>query len=207
MVWIQHTPAQPQNNLNPHTSPKKKKKKKKFADHSQSLRGSIIFAWHKLFYLSKWVRALNIPNLTRDSSKMSFPFKIRLFFPRQRPTLTKQCPRFCTTYLKRNTLKGIKFSVYSWHLQSKRGKEKKNGWWFTWPLVTYKIFYFFIFFILHNMIIINQLFFKKMYVSKINCLLTQKKKKIYRIVSRHNSFYKLIFFLGWWFFTFNILIN
>ena len=37
----------------------------------------------------------------------------------------KTMSAFCTTRLTRNSLKAMKFSVYPWHLQSKREKKKK----------------------------------------------------------------------------------
>ena len=113
-------------------------------------------------------------------------FQYQIVFSTATAHTHKTMSTFCTTYLTRNTLKGIQFSMYSWHLQSKRGKEKKK--WLVVYLAPSHIQNY-LFFILHNMIIINHLkknvcIQKKLFTDPKK----KKKKKIYRIVSRHNSF-------------------
>ena len=115
---------------------------KNFKDLSQSFSGPIIFVKAQIVLLVQMNYSFEHTESYMGQFQDVISFRNQIAFSTTAAHTHKTMFTFCTTYLTRNTLKGIQFSMYSWHLQSKRGKEKKNGWWFTWPLVTYKIIYF-----------------------------------------------------------------
>ena len=98
---------------------------KKIRRPFSKFQGAIIFAMAQIVLLVQMNYSFEHTKSYMGSSKMSFPFEIRLFFSTTTAHTNKTMSAFHTTRLTRNTKKGIKFSVYSWHLQSK--KKKKVG--------------------------------------------------------------------------------
>ena len=121
---------------------------KNFKDLSQSFSGPIIFVKAQIVLLVQMNYSFEHTESYMGQFQDVISFRNQIAFSTTTAHTHKTMSAFCTTRLTRNTLKGMKFSVYSWHLQSKREKKKKN--WLVVYLAPSHIqsFYFFIFFLI-----------------------------------------------------------
>ena len=119
---------------------------KKFWRPFSKFQGVIIFVMAQIVLLVQMNYSFEHTESYMGQFQDVISFRNQIAFSTTTAHTHKTMSAFCTTRLTRNTLKGMKFSVYSWHLQSKREKKEKKvwvgHWWIGDFLGTYEVFFY-----------------------------------------------------------------